>query len=270
MRASDPRAQSVRGPGFRSGGPGTSDPRLIRFSAITLEDILEDAFDLGWDHISGPDWMSTERYEIQALVPEHSTQGEVREMLRNLIVERLHLAYRIETKSFEGYELVRGADVPKLQRSQANPDDSKPSGGTDDIRLDSDGFPVLPRGMKQWLAVMPGAGGPRTNATFKETSMAEFARWLGSQLGSEMVRLPGSMRLATSPVVDRTGLTDSYDFTFWYPGAGLFSIIPGRAQETSSAIQHSVESQLGLKLTKARVPVNNLIIGHVDKRPIEN
>ncbi len=189
MRMSDPRAQSAHVPGARRGGPGTSDPRLIRFSAISLEDILAEAFDVWWDHISGPDWMSGERYDIQALVPEHSTQGEVQEMLRNLLVERLHLAYRLETRPFEGYELVRVADAPRLQSSKANPNDSDPSDGGNTIRLDSEGFPELPPGVKQRHAVLTGAGGPGTTARFRETSMADFARWLGNQMGSEMVRL---------------------------------------------------------------------------------
>ncbi len=78
------------------------------------------------------------------------------------------------------------------------------------------------------------------------------------------------MRLATSPVADKTGLAERYDFTFWYRGVALFSIIPGRAEATLSAIQNSLESQLGLKLIKAKVPTNNLIIDRVDKKPVEN
>jgi len=235
MRAADPPPQYFRSPGtgrtvvlppksWRTGGPGTSDPQLIRFSAATLEEILTEAFDVSWNEISGPDWIGSQRYEIQAEVPDKSTGEQAEEMLRNLLIERLHLAYHRETKTRDGYELVRVVDESKLRVSSTDGADLQ-SGDVppDSVRLDDKGFPILPRGVNHADTWMQG---PRTTARFRQTSMPEFARWLSHQIGSGMLRIGNGIRATPSPVADKTGLTERYDFTFEYRGIPLGSILP--------------------------------------------
>ena len=96
--------------------------------------------------------------------------------------------------------------------------------------------------------------------------MPEFARWLSHQIGSGMLRIGNGIRATPSPVADKTGLTERYDFTFEYRGIPLGSILPVQL----TAVQESLEKQLGLKLVKAKVSVNTLIIDHVDKIPSAN
>jgi uncharacterized protein (TIGR03435 family) len=68
---------------------------------------------------------------------------------------------------------------------------------------------------------------------------------------------------AGRPVVDKTGLTGIYDFTLSY----------APANETSSSLPDfftALQEQLGLKLESQKVPVDFLVIDHVDKIPTEN
>jgi uncharacterized protein (TIGR03435 family) len=65
------------------------------------------------------------------------------------------------------------------------------------------------------------------------------------------------------PVVDKTGLTGHYDVTLKYaPSNDPNSSLP--------SIFTAIQEQLGLKLEPAKVPVNYLVIDHVDRVPAEN
>jgi len=67
------------------------------------------------------------------------------------------------------------------------------------------------------------------------------------------------------PVVDQTGLADRYDFTLkWTPDGA-----PADDPNAPPGIFVAIEEQLGLKLEAAKVPVDVLVIDHVE-RPSEN
>ena len=123
---------------------------------------------------------------------------------------------------------------------------------------DQNGFPAPRPGNPVFL---PGAGfsatiavNGRNRATVLNEPMPKIAEFLGNTIGS--------------PVEDRTGLTGTYDIHLEYvpnsphatdaaadPGTGIFDAIP---------------SQLGLKLTPTKVPVETLVIDHAEKVPTEN
>jgi uncharacterized protein (TIGR03435 family) len=97
--------------------------------------------------------------------------------------------------------------------------------------------------------------------------MAELVRLLSEQLGGT--------------VVDRTGLTGSYDFTLqWKPDPGRNPMFKGaegdqQPEDTSPSdasvpsIFTAIHEQLGLKLESQKGPVQTLVIDHVEK-PSEN
>jgi uncharacterized protein (TIGR03435 family) len=68
---------------------------------------------------------------------------------------------------------------------------------------------------------------------------------------------------AGQPVVDKTGLKGDYDFTVSY----------APANDASSSLPDfftALQEQLGLKLESRKVPVDFLVIDHVEKIPTEN
>jgi uncharacterized protein (TIGR03435 family) len=70
-------------------------------------------------------------------------------------------------------------------------------------------------------------------------------------------------RRAGQPVIDKTGLTGTYDFKLWYAPVG----------DPSSDLPDfftALQEQLGLKLESKKVPVEFLVVDHVDKIPTEN
>ena len=67
------------------------------------------------------------------------------------------------------------------------------------------------------------------------------------------------------PVVDKTGLTGSYDIHLSYA-----PLNDPNANSDLPDIFTAIQEQLGLKLVPAKVPVDYLVIDHVDRIPTEN
>ena len=106
----------------------------------------------------------------------------------------------------------------------------------------------------------------RGSATFSDFSMGRLAAYLAMQLGR--------------PVIDRTGIHGSYDFSLeWTPAPGEGGPeaigLPARAEISPPAdsngpsIFTALEEQLWLKLEPQKGPVDIIVIDHVE-RPSEN
>ena len=67
------------------GGPGTTDPELIRWSYARLKDLLMTAYDVKAYQVIGPGWIDTERYDIVAKVPAGATKERVSLMWQSLL-----------------------------------------------------------------------------------------------------------------------------------------------------------------------------------------
>ena len=52
-----------------SGGPGTKDPGRIRYPFMSLKNLLMNAYDVKAFQITGPVWLDTERFDIDATMP---------------------------------------------------------------------------------------------------------------------------------------------------------------------------------------------------------
>jgi uncharacterized protein (TIGR03435 family) len=68
-------------------------------------------------------------------------------------------------------------------------------------------------------------------------------------------------------VLDRTGLTGTYDFTLpWTPEAGT-RLAPGPPPPDTPGISifSALREQLGLRLEAAKAPVGVVVINHIDK-----
>jgi len=77
----------------------------------------------------GPDWIRSERFEVQALTPDGSAtyttsrflNGEAPQLeviIRNMLADRFKLSLHRETKEANGYALVVGKGGPKLTATQ--------------------------------------------------------------------------------------------------------------------------------------------------------
>lgn len=72
-----------------------------------LRRIISRAFNLTDDRISGPAWMESECYDIQAkVIGREASEGDLMEMLRELLTERFHFAGHLESSERPIYALL--------------------------------------------------------------------------------------------------------------------------------------------------------------------
>ena len=268
----------VMGRGGR-GGPGSTDPGRIHYPASTLKNLLTIAYDVKDFQISGPGFLDTERFDIQATMPPETTKEQFRIMLQNLLAERFKLTLHRETKELPMYSLVVGKNGPKLKESaeisaeEEARDPTPPPLPAGRLKIGPDGFPdlPLPSGGRGGMFMMMTPIGGRLMA--QRQTMQQLADRLSSTL--------------SKPVTDATELPAKYDFTLTYSMEGLNNNMmmlgppPGGGDggrgpregpdvEPPQNIFAAIQSQLGLKLESKKGNVDLLVVDHAEKAPTEN
>ena len=269
---------------FASGGPGSKDPGRIHYPFTNLKTLLQNAYDVKDFQISGPAWLATERFDIEATMPPETTKEQFKVMLQNLLAERFKMTVHRETKELPMYSLIVGKNGPKLKESPpetptaaADADDAPktpppPLPAPGQMKFDAEGFPIFP---------LPAGGG---RGGLFMMAMPDRSRLIAQ--GQTMQNLAERLSsVLTKPVTDATGLKAKYDFTLSYSPEGLNSGMFGGApppgggggrsldipnveppQELFSAIQ----AQLGLKLDPRKGAVELIVVDKAEKTPTEN
>jgi uncharacterized protein (TIGR03435 family) len=91
---------------------------------ISLEGLIEYAYNINRNEIVGPSWLGSETYDIEAK-PEHPVSiAQIRQMLQTLLTDRFKLSVHTETKELPVYALVAAKNGPRLREAPA---DEEPS-----------------------------------------------------------------------------------------------------------------------------------------------
>ena len=179
----------------------------------------------------GPDWLDKDRYDVEAKADKKYDLDDLHAMYQNMLAERFHLKYHLETK--EGNAYVLTVDKGGLKMT--------PNDKPQDFNI-----PWIPQG----YGVVKGTRVP-----------VPYLCWNLGQILQDDER----------PVVDETGLKGYYDFnlTFLPSNADQFrDRLPPEVFDHPS-IFIALHDQLGLKLTAQKGPVTYFVIDHVE-RPTEN
>jgi uncharacterized protein (TIGR03435 family) len=104
----------------------------VSMTAATLEAIVRRAFDLKAYQIIGPSWLSTERYDIVAKLPEGSTPEQIPLMLQSLLAERFSFQASHEMRHLPVYQLSVSKGGAHLQ--PATGESSVRAGGSGPVR----------------------------------------------------------------------------------------------------------------------------------------
>src|SRR5215475_7309058 len=106
------------------------DGSQVRISYLSLKDYIGIAYRVRTSQIVGPDWLSSQRFDIAAKLPEGTSQANVLEMLQALLKDRFQLKVHRETKELPVYALEVAKSGSKLTESAPLPgDDSESAGG---------------------------------------------------------------------------------------------------------------------------------------------
>ena len=226
------------------GGPGTDDPGRIDYSGVTIQRLLMLAYGIQKSQIAGPDWVDSERFSIQATLPNGDSKNQFPLMLQNLLAERFKLTLHHETRELPAYVLAVGANGLKLRTTGFSPPPLADKDGFPDMHFPSD-FQIAP-GKAMFLQE-----GGHVRWTANQVSMSRLVETMAGNLDR--------------PLVDLTDLHDAYDFSIY----AKFPEDLGRDEVFPVAYGKLME-QLGLKLESRKMPVDVLAIDHVDKIPTEN
>jgi uncharacterized protein (TIGR03435 family) len=245
----------------------------VSIQHASLLTLIYQSYDIAPNNITNkPTWLDSDLYDIvgkAAVQASPSTipgaapvidEDEVKEMIRSLLADRFKLAVHPDTttRNTQVYALV--AANPKMKKADPanHPScDEGPGPGARDPRLDN---PLLNR-----------------LVYCRNMTMPELAERLKNIAGGYV----------PDPVIDATGLDGAYDFTLSFTKkADLNKTIPAPPRADSSdgptpadppltglSVFDALQKQLGLKLEKRetnQVPVNVLVIDHVERKPTEN
>jgi len=233
-------------PGLITRPPGSRSYHGVN---MALMNYLTVAYQVRPAQISGPDWLTTEFFDLEAKADRTCTVDELHVMLQNLLLERFHIKLHRESKDQPAYALVADKGGPKL--TNHDPADKL----------------MLP---------ISGTFG-KINAS--NVTMTYFAFYLSNTLDRT--------------VIDRTGLDGHYDFKAEWGLDGIAGISmqmamppppPGaagsdRPMEMQMATQmatqmaplanlpaifDALKHQLGLRLDPIKIPVEHLVIDHIE------
>jgi uncharacterized protein (TIGR03435 family) len=172
-------------------------------------------------------------FDIDAIAAGSPTDAEIRLMFQSLLEERFKLKVHHETRQHEVYTLVQGKKRPGLKewQSGAKPLSVRgrlvPDGVVGNFSSREDPYHIVGR----------------------KVSMAKLASYL-------------SLMLRT-PVTDETELPGSFDFEVIWGSSpdGNRPVGPPEPSEVSAALQE----QLGLRLERAKRPIDVLVVDHFEK-----
>jgi len=223
--------------------PNTAEGRMsVQFSSdrftafhIGVVPLVVVAYDLNLRQISGLDHTFDGRFDIVAKAEHRVSSSEMSQMLQSLLADRFKLQIHWDTREAPVYSLTVAKGGPKLRRTDS-PEADIPQVRTPDSAIGVD-----------------TASGIR----YTHESMADFV-WALSLI-SRIDR----------QIIDNTGIEGHYDFTLAFDPNPVPSVGTDAPPRLRPDIFSAVREQLGLKLETARVPVQFLVIDHVE-RPSAN
>jgi uncharacterized protein (TIGR03435 family) len=219
----------------------------------TLRQLVQGAYDFTLERfqiVGGPPWIDVDRFDVQATpgaqanADRIATPQEIAIRIQRLLADRFHLVSRRETREMPRFDLV-----------VARPGALKANAGT-----------CAPRG-----PAPKDAADARPYCGFSfppDTGDLQHLIGTGVTIQTLARRLQQSVEAI---VVDKTGLTGSYDFSLDFLRARTLGGPQDANPSASSGVSifTAVQEQLGLRLESTRGPVEVVVIESVEK-PTEN
>ncbi|MFZ0818548.1 MAG: TIGR03435 family protein [Candidatus Acidiferrales bacterium] len=211
----------------------------LRGLNVSLLYVVKFAFGTYEDYriLGAPKWLDSTTYDISAKIdaptmdalkklPRDQQNRALEHMLQDLLAERFQFAAHRETKELPVYFLVVGKNGPKLPEAKPDPD-----------------------GPNHVFWGGPGMKGGIVTTTAHNMTTEGLANYLTEP--------------TSRTVLDKTGLTGTYEFTLRYTPDNAPQPPSGGADAPS--LFTALQEQLGLKLEPGKGPVEVIVIDHVEK-----
>jgi uncharacterized protein (TIGR03435 family) len=263
------------------------DNQSVDFGYYTLAALITYAYKVKAYQVTGPDWMKTAHWDIQATLPEGSNKDQIPEMMQALLADRFKLVAHHDSKEMPVLVLGVGKNGVKMAVSPPDPpavdkpddkDGTVVDTGNGQVRVKSTG--TMGAGGTAQIS-----GGPAGNVKMSVDN--GFMHMESSKMTMEILSQQLSQFLQ-QPVIDETELKGTYvaavdisvedlqavaraaGFAVGGPGPAANSTgVPSAGDPSGGSVYASVE-KLGLKLNKEKLPVDVIVVDHLEKAPTAN
>lgn len=258
--AGDPRQPGTSQHRF---GPQIAGARADYFY-MTLRQLIAEAYQVKPTQVSGPDWLTMDRFDVLTKMPAGSKREDAPAMLRTLLADRFKLSSHREAREEAVSALVVAPGGPRLKESSAGGEEPRPQRSGSEPSVSATMGSVTAR-------VTVDVANSIAHFDARKAKMADLANFL-QRFGVSNDR----------PVVDSTGLTGEYDFALDVPlavfsqnsvshaGASVESRPAEEAADPSSGRILRSLKDLGLELKKTKAAVEYLIVDRAERKPTEN
>ena len=259
----------------------TVEGSRVEIGFVSLEDLAGMAYNLKQYQMQGPEWMSQERFDIQARIPDGVSKDKVPEMLQALLADRFKMTIHKEKRDQLVYALTVGKNGAKLTHAVAKPDETpaepanSANGGAENglFKVVQNG----PNGVEVRSGTTRSTGGPD-----------------GIHLEIGRIAMPALAQLLSTyvdrPVIDMTDLAGEYqvplDLSLEDTRRSTQRLIaqlglqlplrqpagasPDEASSPAGGSVFTSVEKLGLKLVARKAPVEVIVIDHIERTPTGN
>lgn len=237
----------------------------VRVGGFTFREYIAIAYRVRPYQVAGPDWITEDRFDLQAKLPEGATAEQVPQMLQRLLDDRFGLKTHRDKREMAVHALVRGSNTLRLKENPF-PDGAPSAAAPANVAVSGTATSVV------------GNYGNGTTYAFASSGRFEATRMTMALLANNLERM------GDRPVVNLTGLTGAYDFSFdvgqqnYQPimiraavNAGVR--LPPQAltfmESASNPLIDAVE-QVGLKLEPRKEPIDMIVVDEARRIPTGN
>jgi uncharacterized protein (TIGR03435 family) len=240
------------------------DGSQAHIAQFTLKEYVALAYRVKPVQVTGPDWVSTDRFDMNAKLPAGTTPNDIPEMLQALLAERFQLKVHREKKDFSVYALIQDPKNPLTIKE-----------------LPADDTPPAP------TVNVAGEGGP--NGVSINLGNGAYYTFANDKFEFHKINMPSLVssieRFLDRPVVDLTQLPGRYDITLPVTGEDYQSLLmraavnagvqlPPQALKLidggSGASLFAAFQKVGLKLDSRKSPLDMIVVDGGLKNPIDN
>jgi uncharacterized protein (TIGR03435 family) len=216
------------------------NPGGIDYRSLTLYQLILKAYGISDYQISIPPGLSWQRWDVMAHAADHATMDQFPVMLQSLLADRFKLQVHRAPQELVAYALVVAKGGPKLV--EVGP----PAGAL--------GGSALP------------SGGAHLKGRVTLSLLAQALSLNVKRPVIDMTGMPGVFNISFDYVPDDSEPSGGTAASAGVAGDGgvVAAALPG------PSISHAIENALGLKLEIRKIPVDMLIIDHVEKIPTGN
>lgn len=261
------------------------EPSRVDFRCTTLAMLIGYAFRISPERVTGPAWMMSQRFNIEAIIPQGASKNQVPEMFQTLLADRFKLVIHRATANLPVYALVVAKGGLKVNKAA-------PREGAGSLPVDSN----APSNFDAFYGTVqsrtiPGADGsdsvkinssPRMGTVRETGDPYRGQRWEAPNISfAGLADLVDKVAPISLPVIDMTGRDGRYNLTLEvsledlrrHAGLAGEPAGPGNAGDMEEIVLSAFNKgllKLGLRLEHSKGPVETVVVDRVEKTPTEN